>query len=35
MWDFFTGWPFFFGMLGVLVVLIGVFLYIRNKKEDD
>ena len=35
MWEFFTGYPFMFMMLAVLVVLIGVFLYIRNKKEDD
>lgn len=35
MWDFFTGYPFMFIMLGLLIPLIGVFLYIRNKKEDD
>ena len=35
MWDIYTGWPFILSMLGLLVVLIGVFLYVRNKKEDD
>jgi LPXTG-motif cell wall-anchored protein len=35
MMEFLTGWPFFFSMLGALVVLIGVFLYVRNKKEED
>jgi|SwirhisoilCB3_FD_contig_31_2686202_length_308_multi_3_in_0_out_0_1 hypothetical protein len=35
MWDFLTGWPFFFIMLALLVVLIGVFLVVRNKKEED
>jgi hypothetical protein len=35
MWEFLTGWYFFFIMLAALVVLIGVFLYVRNKKEDD
>jgi uncharacterized membrane protein len=35
MMDFLTSWTFFFIMLAALVVLIGVFLVVRNKKEED
>ena len=35
MYDFFYSWPSIFIMLTLLAVLIGVFLYVRNKKEDD
>ena len=35
MWDFLQSWTFFFIMLAALVVLIGVFLVVRNKKEED
>ena len=35
MWDFLTSYTFMFILLGLLVPLIGVFLYVRNKKEDD
>ena len=35
MWDFLTSYTFMFILIGLLIPLIGVFLYVRNKKEDD
>jgi LPXTG-motif cell wall-anchored protein len=35
MSDFFQSWYFILIMLALLIVLIGVFLVVRNKKEED
>ena len=35
MMEFLTSWTFMFIMIGLLIPLIGVFLYVRNKKDDD
>jgi len=33
--EWMTGWPFLIGMLVLLIVLIGVFFYLRRQPEDE
>jgi LPXTG-motif cell wall-anchored protein len=35
MGDFIGSWPFFIIMGALLVGLIGLLLYLRNKREED
>jgi LPXTG-motif cell wall-anchored protein len=33
--EFMTGWPFLIGMFVLLVALIGLLLFLRNKRPED
>ena len=35
MMDFLTSWTFMFILLGALIPLIGILLFLRNKKDED
>lgn len=35
MWDFLTSWTFFAICAALLVVLIGVFIFLRSKGSGD
>ena len=35
LWEFVTSWYFVFILLGLLVVLIGVFITLRVMKKDE
>lgn len=33
--DWMTGWPFLVGMFVLLLALIGVLMFLRNKRPED
>jgi LPXTG-motif cell wall-anchored protein len=35
LWEFLTSWTFMWILLGALVVLIGVFIFLRMRKRED